>query len=245
MFPSTVISDRSLLPQIVCSARRIDSRICTGVAGGAWAASDLHRRAVRQLAHRIERPGDHLVARLQSREHLEVALAGDADLHRLEHDAPVADDEHAFRFLPRLAGRRLGGACVGATFGVPKNAALHRRRRLVDERALLVEQHLAHGERLDRHRDDVPARGGRDLCRAREARADVGHRLVDRDHHLEVRGLALPVVCVRGRLDRAVADLGDVALEHPVGHRVDRHDRLLADRHVGECRSRRLRSPPG
>ena len=93
------------------------------------------------------------------------------------------------------------------------------------------------------------AHRGRDLRRAREARAHFRDFLVERDDDLEVRRL-------RGRvepavLDRAVADLGHLAGERLTGHRVDRDlgrlpnldarnvglvdlDFRLDDRHVGD-----------
>src|SRR6187455_2147554 len=83
MLPSTVMNDRSLFAQMALSAIRTDSRICDmplaralaallGCGGrrrddglaGLLQADDL---PVGQLAHRRERPGDHLIARRKSR----------------------------------------------------------------------------------------------------------------------------------------------------------------------------------
>ena len=99
----------------------------------------------------------------------------------------------------------------------------------MNERALLVKQHFPHRQRLDRHGEDILSRGGRDLRRAREPGTHVGHFLVERDDDLEIGRLLRRVRLRAGRLDRAVADLGDVAAEHPVGYRVDRDARFLAD----------------
>src|SRR4051812_26044110 len=77
MLPRTVISERSLLPQIVCSASRIDSARCISAR-----RVDLHRGAVGDLTYRVERAGDHLFTRIEAGEDLEVTLARDADLHR-------------------------------------------------------------------------------------------------------------------------------------------------------------------
>src|SRR3954468_799986 len=65
MLPSTVISDRSLLLQIDCSASQIDSPSCIHLDGGS----------VGDLPDGVEGAGDHLVAGLQAGQHLEVPLA--------------------------------------------------------------------------------------------------------------------------------------------------------------------------
>ena len=44
----------------------------------SWTGRLLHGVAVLQVAHRVERARDDLVALLQAVEHLEVAFAGDA-----------------------------------------------------------------------------------------------------------------------------------------------------------------------
>ena len=59
----------------------------------------------------------------------------------------------------------------------------------------------------------------------------VGHLFVERDDDLEGRRLSLSACSACRRLNRAVADLGDAALERPVGHRVDRDLGRLAERH--------------
>src|ERR1044071_1586072 len=103
MLPSTVISDRSLLLQMACSASQMDSTSCMSPLRRV----DLDRGPVGDLPHGVEWTGDDLVTGFQPGEHLEVALAGDADLHRHEHDLRVTDDEDAFRLLPGLTGRRV------------------------------------------------------------------------------------------------------------------------------------------
>ena len=160
MLPSTVMQRSELVRPDRLRASEMDSRICTCVACAiAYLGQDstLTGEPSAQLAHRVERAGDHLVAGLQSEQHLEVALAGDADLDGLEHDAAVAEDEHAFRLLARLPGRRLRRRRGGAPR--PGACRTHCARTggggSCTSVPCLVEQHLAHGERLDRHRDDV------------------------------------------------------------------------------------------
>src|SRR3989442_782920 len=180
---------------------------------------DLHRVAVGELPHRVERPRDDAVTFAQAREHLEIAFAGDADLDRHEHRSPLADDEHPFCFLARLSGRRLGGRHAGLDRGGATSAA--RGRRLVNEIARLVEEHLPYGESLNRDRYRLRASGRRDLGGAREAGTHVRHLLFERDHDLEIGCLPLPRGLRPRLLNRTVADLGDLAPERLVMHRVD------------------------
>src|ERR1041385_5888960 len=268
MLPSTVISVRSLLPQIVCSASRTASSSCIRYEStyeptkdtkitkaralvclfashsscSSWFNAsrpsarriDFHGRAVCDLPHRIERARHDLVAGLETRQHFEIPFAGDADLHWREHHLAVAGDEHTFCFLACLTGTSFRRRLRRRRSRCAKETPLHRRRWFVNEPALRVEQHVAHGQRLNRHRDDVLARRRRDLGGAGEAGTHIRHRVVDRHDHLEVRGLPLP----RGRrlrgcrLNRTVADVGDAPLEHVVGYRVDRHHRGLSDSDV-------------
>ena len=138
MLPSTVISDRSFEPQMAWSAIDADSRILLrfSTVDGlpqpcqarppylplAVVFSTLTVVAVGHAADRVVRPGDDLVAGLEARDDLEVLVAGNAHLDRQELDRlALADDEHAFGFLARLAGlqfgrrgdglHRAGGAC--------------------------------------------------------------------------------------------------------------------------------------
>src|SRR3954469_16163157 len=65
MLPSTVMNERSLFDQIASSAMPAASKnwnILRFRRGGPGRGLDFHRRAVAQLAHRTERPDDHLVA---------------------------------------------------------------------------------------------------------------------------------------------------------------------------------------
>ena len=109
------------------------------------------------------------------------------------------------------------------------SAVLVRVARVRVVRRLGVQQ-FAHGQRLNRHRGRLLACCRRDLGGAREAGTDVRHGLVDRNHDLERRRLTLSSI-LRRRLDRAVADLRDVALEGPVRHRVDGDLRRLSELH--------------
>ena len=133
MLPSTVISERSLAAQIALSAMPAASRYLFTMAYGvsrslAFERLHPHRIAVGHAAHVVVRTGDHLIAGLDARQHLEVAIAGDADLDRHELGASVADDEDAFGLLARLPGsssrgRRRPTGCASA-------AADSRLRRL-------------------------------------------------------------------------------------------------------------------
>ncbi len=201
MLPSTVMNDRSLLAQMACSAIadgvedlvHVSDRPCplSGSSASCRSATasllPAHFLAVGQLAHRGERPGDHVVARLEAVEHLEILLPGHADLDGREHRAALPEHEHAFGLLARVSRRRLVGDRAGRFLGGSAAA----RRLFVHERAGLVEEHLADGQRLNRHRDRLLARSGGDLRRAGEAGTDVRHLLVERDHHLEGRRLPL------------------------------------------------------
>src|SRR4029077_8564692 len=87
MLPSTVIKDRSLADQIASRAISADSKILF-IRGqeGLLLLSVVHldQVAIAHSAHGIVRSGDHLVARLDAREHLEELVAGDAHLDRHE-----------------------------------------------------------------------------------------------------------------------------------------------------------------
>ncbi len=129
MLPSSVSIDRSLLAQIDASASLTDSQnllharsVRTTVTGGGAGRVLAHRIAVEQVAHRVERAGDHPVAFLQTRQHLEVALAGDADLDWHELGLAVADAGTRLR-LPRACARaaaRSGSAGAVCGAGAPK-----------------------------------------------------------------------------------------------------------------------------
>src|SRR4029453_15850103 len=91
MLPSTIMNDRSLFAQMADSAMPIESRIWF-IASRArnWRLTlgavvrfrrlDLDEIAGLEIADRVEGAGDHLVAGLQARHHLEVLVAGDACL---------------------------------------------------------------------------------------------------------------------------------------------------------------------
>src|SRR4051794_32360618 len=104
MLPRTVMNDRSFAAQMAWRAMPADSKrvfMTRGLPRGR--RLDLHRIGVEQSAHRVVRPRDDLIARLQAREHLEVAIARDPHLDgHVLHDAG-SDDEHALGLLPCLA----------------------------------------------------------------------------------------------------------------------------------------------
>src|SRR6188768_2797927 len=119
MLPSTVMNDRSLPAQMAASARRMASmnfcmrRPCRA-SGPVLRFLGLHGVPFLQVSHRIEGAGDHLVARLESVQHLEVLVAGDAGLDRDERRGLVLDQEDALGVLPLLAvGQRIGRAHLG------------------------------------------------------------------------------------------------------------------------------------
>ncbi len=91
MLPSTVISERSFAAQMALSAMPAASRyLFTASRLRAYSGWRLRRRlhsyriAIGHSAHVVVRAGDDLVSGLDSREHLEVPIARDADLHRHE-----------------------------------------------------------------------------------------------------------------------------------------------------------------
>ncbi len=100
---------------------------------------------------------------------------------------------------------------------------------------LRVVDQLAHGDRRNRHRDDVLARGRRDFRGRGEPGTNVRHVLVEHDDDLEVRRL-LVGRRLSGGLNRAVADFSHVSLERAIGDRVDRDLGLLSHRHVRDVR---------
>src|SRR4051794_33560502 len=111
MLPSTVISERSLDPQIAASATPADSSsllITIPTCGRRPLATSSSRCfhldgvAVAHRADRVVRPGHHLVDRRQALQDFEELVTGDADLDRHEFHLAGAHDEHPFGFLARL-----------------------------------------------------------------------------------------------------------------------------------------------
>src|SRR5581483_8026321 len=91
MLPRTVMNDRSFADQIASNAIRADSQsLFIRLRGPRDRRLLLHGVAVRHAADGVVRSGDHLIAGLQPGEHLEVALAGDAELDGDELGAVVA-----------------------------------------------------------------------------------------------------------------------------------------------------------
>src|SRR5262245_26164919 len=122
MLPSTVMNDGSWDAQIAESATLSDSNslfircarrtVCLAVRAGVLpAVVHLDRVAVGDVANRVVRSGDHLVAPFQPRENLEVLVACDAELDRNELHALalIANDEDAFRFFARFSRLELCG----------------------------------------------------------------------------------------------------------------------------------------
>src|SRR4030095_4540401 len=239
ILPSTVISDRSLAAQMALSAMpaastylfttwtpasALPERELPGrVRAGLWA--DLHLVAVGHASDRVERTCDHLVADLHTRQHFEVLVAGDADFDRQEFGPISAHNKDAFSFLARLSRLELGRHGIRLWVAFSLDA-----RRLHDLAADVVHE-LAYRDSRDRNCRHVLARGGRDVGGACEARAHVRHLLVEHDDNLEIRGLLRRRQLSGHRLYRAVADLGDVPLERPIGDRIDADLGLLAEHH--------------
>src|SRR3954468_16723184 len=133
MLPSTVMNDRSFAPQIALRAIFADSRnLCMPWIGDLAAVVllvvDLDRVAVGNVADGIVRSGDHLIARFEAKQDLEILVAGDAHLERHELDFLflVADDEDAFGFLARLAGFQFGRRVRGGRAVAPAPLGIHR-----------------------------------------------------------------------------------------------------------------------
>src|SRR5262249_15488023 len=117
--PSTVTTAPRSAAQIASGAMRADSRILfirrqdgqPPPASPALRGVYLHCVAVYHAADGVVRSGDDLIARLKAAQHLEILVAGDAQLDGDELRTPVAHDEDAFGFLPRLSGLELGRGC--------------------------------------------------------------------------------------------------------------------------------------
>ena len=183
--------------------------------------------SVREFTDRREGPRDDLISSLESVQHLEVLLARDADFHRQVDGLSVADRKDTLRLLPRVSGWWLVGRAQ-RRFEI--RSAATAVRRLANHLALVVVEHLAHRQRLNRHCHDVLPLRRRNFRGARESRTDVGHRFLERDDHLERGGLSLSRVLRRAGLDRAVADLRHTSLERSIGNGVDRDLGFLLER---------------
>src|SRR6185295_4915014 len=99
-----------------------------------------------ELAHRVERTSDDLIAGLQPAEHFEILLARNSDFDWREDTTSTADDEHTFRLLAGVAGRWLIRRRHWCLDRVAPSPAL---RFFVYEVTLVVVEHLADSERLD------------------------------------------------------------------------------------------------
>src|SRR5581483_4824490 len=193
----------------------------------------LHRVAIAHAADGVVRTGDDLVARLQAAQHLEAFVPGNAKLDRHELGLVAAEHEDAFRFLARLSRLQLLGR--GNRFDRRTPALVDFR--LTDDLSVGVVDQFADRDRRNRDRDDVLARRRGDVGSAGESGPHVRDLFVEHDDDLEVRGLRAggDLLTVR-RLNRAVADFGDVSLERFVLNGVDRNLRDLADLDVGHVR---------
>ena len=98
---------------------------------------------------------------------------------------------------------------------------------------------IAHGERLNRNRDDVVLLRGGDLRRAGEAGAQLVRRLIESDDHFEVFGFFNAAGGLAGgdagrAQESLVANFGDTAFEDFAGQSVDGDIRYLAIGHVND-----------
>ena len=115
MLPSTVMNDRSLAAQIASSAISADSRnLFIELSYFGFVVSTLTGSPSAMPRTELYGPVITWSPALRPDEHLEVLVAGDAHLDRHELGLAVADDEHAFGFLARLARLELGGGAAGA-----------------------------------------------------------------------------------------------------------------------------------
>src|SRR6266851_1484870 len=107
MLPSTVMNDRSFDDQMASSAIIADSNSLFIAPPadlpdspdapdllGLLPVVHFHQIPICHPAHRVVGTGDHLVTRLQARQHFEVLVAGDAHLDRQEFRLAASDDEH-------------------------------------------------------------------------------------------------------------------------------------------------------
>ena len=181
MLPSTVRNDRSLFAQIAWSAIAADFEELVHFCGGVLAVrraaprSTLTAAPSRELAHRAERTDDDAVASFRPESTSKYFSPAMPVLTGTNIRLVVPDHEDAFDLLALLAGLELGR--LDAAGPARRRAG---RRRLADDAALVVEHHLAHGRRLNRHRQRVVARRGRDLGGAGEAGPDVRDLAVER-----------------------------------------------------------------
>ena len=204
--------------------RLVDLRYCLRLV-------DLHQIAVGHAAHRVVRAGDDLVARpsgpTSTSKYLSPAMP---ILIGTNSAVSVAHDEHAFGFLARLARLRARRR---------RRPARSRRRRLVRRAAasticpLRVVDQLAHGHGRNRHgrRRSSASAVVMSAVQVKPGRTS-GTCSSSTTTTLKFVACVVPCAAVPVALNRAVADLGDVALERPVGNRVDRDLRLLAELHV-------------
>src|SRR5437867_4036549 len=119
MLPSTVMNDRNLADQMASSAIAADSRSLfikrpgrPGLPGppdlpALAAVVYFHQIPIGHAANRVVGPRDHLISGVQTRQHFEILVAGDAHFYRHEFGVTVANGEHAFGLLARLAGLEL------------------------------------------------------------------------------------------------------------------------------------------
>ena len=165
MLPSSVSSDRSLLAQIEASASLTDSRICAWRCrraigrGRAGAGALAHVVGLVEVPHRVEGPGDHPVALLQSltsprssaRRRCRPRPARTRALPSRMTNTPST----SLRVWP--TGSSVGVAGPVAAAGAAEAPARGRRPAAAAGTTAprLVVLQLADGQRLDRHGDDV------------------------------------------------------------------------------------------
>src|SRR5512140_129634 len=236
MTPRSVRNERSLCAVTAFQATRRSSPTSMAVSGllrgvrRGGRVVDFHAVADLELAERLERAGDDLLAVRDALDDFRLEVRVDPRLDLAELDRPVLlDEEDALDVLLLLGGaRRRRGRSRG---GRGRDRGTGGRRFLLGGLLRALERsRVGDDERRDRDRERRFAAVGLDLPGDREAGADVFRRVRDLHLDLEVHGGG--VGPERGLRDRAAADLGHDALEFLLGIGVEREARLLPELHV-------------
>src|SRR6266542_6191299 len=161
MTPRSVRKDRSLLRRRACSATAKTSPRDMSARGAGGLRSlllvlDFHLVPLLQRAQRLEGAGHDLLAGRNPAGHLDLQLAGQAELHRQELRLPFPQDEDARLGLDAPDGR------------------------------LFAFRRVSNDDRSERDRQDAGLRARDDVRGEREARADPLGRMEQLDPDLEV-----------------------------------------------------------
>src|SRR5581483_11036301 len=198
---------------------------CAGLGHNVRFVIYLDSGVVAHVANHLVTAGDDLIALLHAVENLDVGGAGDSGIHLAKLRAVALDHEDALNLLLRRLLVR--GIARGLNGG---------GRRLLFQIAF-----GPNGERLNRNRQDVLARRGGDLRRARKTWPDVLGRIVQRDHNLEILGLLAGRGALRsgntgGAHDRRITNFDHPTLERLIRNRVDGYVSGLPELHIDDVR---------